>query len=253
MRALVADDSRVARLLLIGVLQHENEFEEIVQAENGAEALEKAHEGKYDLICLDWNMPEMLGIDVLRAIRDNDPTTPVIMITSETEKARVVEAFDAGATNYIVKPFTKEIVAKKIYETLHPRAAKLPSTPSIRTALVADDSAVLRKMLAGMLMERCGFSAVIEAEDGKKALAALSNGSFDLITLDWNMPELNGIEALREIRKTDTRTPIVMVTSEKEGPRVIEALEAGANHYIFKPFEPEIVAKKISQVFHERQ
>ena len=252
LRALVADDSSVARRLLIGVLQHESGFDEIVQAADGSEALEKAGEEKYDLILLDWNMPEMLGIDVLRKIRETDVSTPVIMVTSEVEKARVAEAFDAGATNYIVKPFTPEIVAKKIHETLNPRAITRPSGPSKRTALVVDDSGVLRKLLAGILRDRCGFLKVVEAADGKEALLEVHGGDFDLITLDWNMPEMSGIDALRKIRKVTSDTPVVMVTSEKEGARVVEALEAGANHYIIKPFEPEVVAKKIGQVFRER-
>ena len=119
MRALVADDSGVARQLLIKVLQSECGFDDIVHAADGKEALEKASDGSYDLICLDWNMPEMSGIEVLQKIRVNDPTTPIVMVTSETEKARVAEAFELGATNYILKPFSQEDVAIKIKRVLN--------------------------------------------------------------------------------------------------------------------------------------
>ena len=116
-------------------------------------------------------------------------------------------------------------------------------------ALVVDDSNLVRRLLIGVLRHECGFESVAEAGDGKDALAQAKNGSFDLVFLDRNMPEMLGIEALRTIRESDWETPVVMVTIEKDGARVVEALEAGANHYIIKPFEPEAIAERIKQVF----
>lgn len=249
MRALVVDDSRVARRALIGILKHNCGFSDVEEAADGEEGLKVAEEGDFDLILLDWNMPKMSGIETLRAIREKGEKTPIVMVTSEAERARVVEAFGAGANNYIVKPYGTKIVKDKVDWTLQ-HADEASKRTLTRRALIADDSAVLRKLLESALKEHCGFTEFVQVEDGQQAVDATGNNIFDLILLDWNMPNMSGIEALRKIRSNDKRTPIVMVTSEKEGARVVEAFDAGANNYIIKPFDAHILSKKVAQVMH---
>lgn len=247
MRALVVDDSGVSRKVLIGVLRHECGFDELVEADDGAKALEKVKVEDFDLILLDWNMPNMLGIDALRGIRELGKKTPVIMVTSEQERARVVEAFGAGANNYIIKPFSPKVIAEKVKETLE--KVKLTSERKrSKRALIADDSPVLRQLITGMLTDSCGFGEVIQTTDGDEAVKEAKKGLFDVILLDWNMPTMTGIDALKAIRKSDQTTPIVMVTGEKDGTKVVEAFDAGANTYIVKPFEPIGFSAKIGRV-----
>jgi two-component system chemotaxis response regulator CheY len=113
-------------------------------------------------------------------------------------------------------------------------------------ALVVDDSAVMRKILIGAL-KQAGITEVGEAADGQLAVAAAGAGDYGLILMDWNMPNMLGIDAVKAIRAAGQKMPIIMVTTEAEKLRVIEALRAGANNYIVKPFKPETVAVKVQE------
>lgn len=117
MKALVVDDSAVMRKVMIGALARAG-IEDVGQAADGQEAVTAVMGEEYGLVLLDWNMPNMLGIDALRAIRAQGRTVPVIMVTTEAEKSRVIEALKAGANNYIIKPFDPTAIVSKIQETL---------------------------------------------------------------------------------------------------------------------------------------
>lgn len=117
-------------------------------------------------------------------------------------------------------------------------------------ALVVDDSAVMRKVLTGAL-ERADITEVTHAKDGVEAVDACNEAEFDLILMDWNMPNMLGIDAVRAIRENGKSMPIIMVTTEAERNRVIEALQAGANNYIIKPFEPDTLVEKIKGVLEK--
>ncbi len=114
-------------------------------------------------------------------------------------------------------------------------------------ALVVDDSAVMRKVLSGALA-RAGITEVDQAEDGERAVAAVTAAEYGLILMDWNMPKLSGLDAVKQIRALGKTVPIIMVTTESEKARVVEALKAGANNYILKPFEPAAIVAKIKEV-----
>ncbi len=114
-------------------------------------------------------------------------------------------------------------------------------------ALVVDDSSAVRSFLRVILSAR-GFD-VSEAENGKVALESLSKGDVvDLVLIDWNMPELGGFELLNAIRSKTAfdATRIMMVTTETELQRVKTALGCGANEYIMKPFNEDMVDEKLS-------
>ena len=117
-------------------------------------------------------------------------------------------------------------------------------------ALVVDDSRTVRMILARTLRE-VGYE-IGEAGDGKEALAALDKepGQYRLVLVDWNMPVMNGIELLRELRARPQYDSllIVMVTTETELGHMAEALDAGANEYVMKPFTKEILISKLEMV-----
>ncbi|MCC6695845.1 MAG: response regulator [Candidatus Hydrogenedentes bacterium] len=117
MKALVVDDSAVMRKVLIGALGRAN-IDQVDQAADGREAVEAAKANDYGLILMDWNMPNMLGIDAVKAIREMGKTVPIIMVTTEAEKSRVIEALKAGANNYVIKPFEPATIVSKIQEVL---------------------------------------------------------------------------------------------------------------------------------------
>lgn len=117
MKALVVDDSIVRRKVLIGALSLAG-INEVIQAGDGKEALEAVVQDDYDLVLLGWNIPNMPGIDVLKEIRSNGKTMPIIIVTTESEKSRVLEALNAGANSYIIKPFQPWAILAKIREVL---------------------------------------------------------------------------------------------------------------------------------------
>lgn len=105
-KVLVVDDSAIMRKVIISALLAMNITEEnIFQAEDGVQAVKAASENHYSVILMDWNMPNMLGIDAVKAIREQGNKTPILMITTEGEKSNVVKAIQAGANHYLVKPF----------------------------------------------------------------------------------------------------------------------------------------------------
>lgn len=113
-------------------------------------------------------------------------------------------------------------------------------------ALVVDDSTVMRKVMAGALA-RVGIQDVVQAANGQEAVDATENDDIDIILMDWNMPVMPGIDAVIEIRARGKNMPIIMVTTETEKSRVVQALKAGANSYIIKPFEPDTILAQIKK------
>lgn len=112
--------------------------------------------------------------------------------------------------------------------------------------LLVDDSKTMRN-IQKMALATMGAVTVVEAGDGVEGLKAIaaSPTPFDLMLVDWNMPNMNGLEMVAQVRQTNKRTPIIMVTTEGEKDRVLEAIRTGANNYMLKPFKPEELVAKI--------
>jgi len=121
----------------------------------------------------------------------------------------------------------------------------------MNTCLLVDDSGLIRRITKDMV-EPLGFQTK-EAENGNVALSKCVEAMPDLILLDWNMPEKNGLEFLIELRALPggDSPKVIMSTTENETPRIIEAMEAGANEYIMKPFDADILKDKILEVGFE--
>ncbi|MBV6470472.1 chemotaxis protein CheY [Nitrospirales bacterium NOB] len=115
MKILVVDDMSTMRRIVKNILKQLG-FNNVEEAENGQEALHKLNADNYGFVVSDWNMPVMMGIDMLRAIRKDEKlkTIPVLMVTAEAQKENLIEAVQAGVSNYIVKPFTAETMQDKI-------------------------------------------------------------------------------------------------------------------------------------------
>lgn len=118
----------------------------------------------------------------------------------------------------------------------------------MKSCLVVDDSRVVRKV-ARKILEELNFDCS-EAEDGKQAIDACVRAMPDAILLDWNMPVMSGIEFLKRLRKmADGQRPkVVFCTTENDLVHIREALSAGANEYIMKPFDSDIIQTKFTQV-----
>lgn len=115
MRFLVVDDSPTMRRIIINTLNKLG-YQDIVQASNGREGIERLADGPVDVVITDWNMPEMSGVEFVRALRTLEATRglPVLMVTTNATQEDIVEALRAGVNNYVVKPFTPDTMKDKI-------------------------------------------------------------------------------------------------------------------------------------------
>ena len=127
------------------------------------------------------------------------------------------------------------------------------SKPNLRF-LVVDDFSTMRRIVRNLLKE-LGFTNVEEAEDGVDALQKLRAASFDFVISDWNMPNMTGIELLRQVRAdASLRTlPLLMITAEAKKENIIEAAQAGASGYIVKPFTAATLDEKLNKIFLSMQ
>jgi two-component system chemotaxis response regulator CheY len=112
--------------------------------------------------------------------------------------------------------------------------------------LVADDSSTMRKIILRSL-QAVGVPDAAEAGDGEEAIKMFGEGTYDLVLTDWNMPGKSGLEVIQEIRKSNKEVPIIMVTTEAEKTRVMEAIQAGVSDYLVKPFTAETLRQKLEK------
>lgn len=112
--------------------------------------------------------------------------------------------------------------------------------------LVADDSGVMRKIIIRAL-NSVGLTDIVEAADGAEAIAQFAGNRFDLVLTDWNMPGKTGLEVLKEIRASGSKVPVMLITTEGEKGRIMEAIQAGVTDYLVKPFEAAKLAEKLNK------
>jgi len=120
--------------------------------------------------------------------------------------------------------------------------------------LIVDDFATMRKVIRNLL-KQVGYENIVEAEDGVMALKELKSQKIDFIISDWNMPNMTGFELLKAVRgdKELGKTPFLMVTAESLQDNVVQAVKAGVDNYIVKPFTAEVLNEKISKIVKKYQ
>ncbi|WP_312053214.1 chemotaxis response regulator CheY [Pantoea brenneri] len=118
--------------------------------------------------------------------------------------------------------------------------------------LVVDDFATMRRIVRNLLKD-LGFNNVEEAEDGQDALNKMQQTNFDFIISDWNMPNIDGLQLLTQIRNTPawSTLPVLMVTAEAKKENIIAAAQAGASGYVVKPFTAAILEEKLNKIFEK--
>lgn len=112
--------------------------------------------------------------------------------------------------------------------------------------LLADDSGTMRTIQKRCL-NKLGVEDVTEAEDGRQALELFNKADFDVVLSDWNMPNMDGLALLKEIRLINKEVPVIMVTTEAERSRVVTAIQAGVSDYLVKPFTPDQLKDKLQK------
>ena len=123
--------------------------------------------------------------------------------------------------------------------------------PKVRF-LIVDDFSTMRRIIRNLLKE-LGYSNVDEAEDGVMALAKLRSDSFDFVVSDWNMPNMDGLTMLQQIRADPAlaKLPVLMVTAEAKKENIIAAAQAGASGYVVKPFTAVTLDEKLNKIFEK--
>ncbi|MCE9631396.1 MAG: chemotaxis-specific protein-glutamate methyltransferase CheB [Planctomycetia bacterium] len=239
MRALVVDDSKPSRSIVARALQELN-FS-CSEAGNGVEALAAlASGGRPDLVTVNWHMPVMDGVELVRRLRA-DPAyrgLPILMIATEHDQERIALARAAGINDYLAKPFTAAALARKLVDLgLVPRELAMVGGRGPIGVLICDDSATIRGILTATLGADPDLKIVGTAVNGATCLDAIAAAPPDLVLLDVEMPVMDGLTALREIRKRFGKLPVIMFSSltERGAKATVDALLAGANDYVAKP------------------
>ena len=119
--------------------------------------------------------------------------------------------------------------------------------------LVVDDFSTMRRILKNIL-KQIGYSDIEEAEDGNSALVRLRQGGYGLVVSDWNMPNMTGLDLLKAIRADNalSNMPVLMVTAEAKKENVLDAIKAGVNNYVVKPFTADVLKDKIEKIFDNK-
>ena len=250
MRALIVDDSKPVRSIVARTLRGLR-FD-CQEAANGEEALAAlAAGGRPDVVTVNWHMPVMDGLELVRRLRTAGPhhDLPLLMISTEHERSRVDLAFSTGVDAYLAKPFTPAALLRKLVELKVCTEADVAAARRPIRVLVCDDSVTIRGILATVLdaepdVEICGT-----AVNGKACLESLARDLPDLVLLDVEMPVMDGLEALRAIRRLHPKLPVLMFSSltERGAKATVDALLAGANDYVAKPagLDPAEVKERI--------
>jgi two-component system chemotaxis response regulator CheB len=252
MRALVVDDSRPARGILVKSLRDLGFT--TTEAAHGEEALAAlAGSPTPDVVTVNWQMPVMDGLALVRRLR-RDPARrglKLLMVSSEQDRDRIEEALAAGVDGYLAKPYSPQELARRLSELGLLQPAPTGGTleaPPIRV-LLCDDSATIRSILSSTLGREADIEVVATAANGEDCLASLSGGLPDVVVLDVEMPVMDGLSALRAIRRRWPRLPVVMFSSltDRGARATVDALLAGANDYAAKPagLDPKAVTETI--------
>ena len=239
------------------------------QARSGPEALgmiEHRHlSGRdYDVVIIDWKMPDVDGIETIRRIRSEiGSETPILLISAYDWSDIEDQAKEAGANGFVSKPLFRSTLYDKINDLIGKESGSIEpeddhSDLEGLRILIAEDNDINWEIISAML-SMFGIAAD-RAENGRicvDMIKAAEEGHYDLIFMDIQMPEMNGLDATRAIRKlADPRiasVPIIAMTADAFSENVTECLNAGMNGHIAKPVDIKLVIKEIRRIREERK
>jgi len=226
-------------------------------AENGRVAIRMFEKKEYELILMDIRMPVMDGLEATEKIREIERTMPqrrpsfIVAFTAYAVEGDKERFLDAGMDDYIAKPFHPEELVRVITKYAGRREFRRQKTLNI---LLAEDNKINQKV-AMKTLESFGHNVVL-AENGNQALDKFKTGNYDIVLMDVEMPELDGIEATRMIRKMEMegiltgnakkRVKIVALTASTTKEDRERCLASGMDDYISKPFRQSELARALS-------
>ena len=239
------------------------------QAQSGLEALgmiEHRHlSGKdYDIVIVDWKMPEMDGLETIRRIRSKIGTDiPILLISAYDWSDIEDQAKEAGANGFVTKPLFRSTLYDKINDLIGKESASQEPEDDYSDLqglhiLVAEDNDINWEIISSLLA-MYGITSE-RAENGRVCVDRMreaAEGSFALIFMDIQMPEMNGLDATRAIRKLENpwaaSIPIVAMTADAFSENVTECMDAGMNGHIAKPIDIKLVIKEIRRIKDRRE
>jgi two-component system, sensor histidine kinase and response regulator len=263
LRVLVVDDNATNRLILREQLSSWGMQPR--EADNGADALALLHEAaaqgeRYDLAVLDLNMPDMDGLELARTIKSDAAVagTKLFLLSSSGRVGRDV-ADSAGLSGTLTKPVRQSELFNCLIEGM--QSAEGPGDPETEAApqpdarpradrghvLLVEDNA-MNQLVATRILDRLGFTVDV-AENGRVALEQLEQRTFDAVFMDCQMPEMDGYEATRELRRiegdTGSHLPVIAMTAAAMDGDREACLAAGMDDYVTKPVRPEDVEQAL--------
>ena len=269
LRILVVDDNKTNRRILQGMLTHWGAH--ITCAEDAEQALSQLDSGynagqPYQLVLTDMHMPDIDGYGLVEQIRRRPelPPVTVVMLTSAGHPGDVERCRRLGIPAYLFKPVRKRELLAAILRALgHPHTASpsLADIPAGRHAhseglhiLLAEDNRT-NQTVATRMLQKLGHSLVV-AENGNEALTLLTRRRFDLVLMDIQMPEMDGLTATMKIREKEKGTrlhmPIIAMTAHAMKGDRERCIEAGMDGYVSKPISSEELKEAIASALHRR-
>ena len=236
-------------------------------AATGEEGLEKvklrhARMDDYDLVLIDWKMPELDGVETTRRIREVVGShMPIIILTSYNWDEIAEEARHAGVDTFVAKPLFAGSVMDQFREAFRRKTETKSARRTDlngRRVLLAEDVAVNAEIMV-MLLEMRGIETDV-AENGRIAVdryMAQPDGWYDAILMDMRMPEMNGLEATRAIRtsgREDAGTiPVIALTANAFDEDVQRSMQAGLNAHLSKPVEPDLLFETLELLIRREE
>ena len=218
----------------------------------------------YRVVIIDWKMPEVDGVETIRRIRaEADSDVPILLISAYDGSDIEDAAKEAGANGFVSKPLFRSTLYDKINELLGTGTKSVEpendySDLKGMRILVAEDNDINWEIISAILA-MFGITAE-RAENGRVCVEKLKQapkGGYDLIFMDIQMPEMNGLDATRTIRALDdpwaSTVPIIAMTADAFSENVTECLNAGMNGHIAKPVDIKLVIKEIRRIKEEKK
>jgi len=256
LRILVCDDNPTARQVLYDICSFFSfETTAVASGQEALSELEKAESNDgYDLVLMDWKMPGMDGIETTRRIKESSKLSniPVLLVTGYGREEIKLRAEDAGIEGFLIKPISPFLLYDTIMEKFGEETSKtshvpeqiLETTEALKpikgaSILLVEDNAI-NQQVATELLEQAGF-VVTAVSNGNQGVQAVKGSEYDLVLMDVQMPEMDGHEATKIIRKerSPDSLPIVALTAHAMAGEREKALNSGMNDYLSKPIKAE--------------
>lgn len=222
---------------------------------NGEAALAAMREARPDVVVSALYLPDMAGTELVAAMRRSPDLQHVafILVSSETRPQALDPVRQSGVCGILPKPFTPDQLRRALANTVdfldEDRSVAADFDTETLRVLLVDDSPMARKFMRRVL-ENMGIQHFVEAEDGRQAVAILSETQVDLVVTDYNMPEMDGAALVEHIRNKSWQgsVPVLMVTSEHDQGRLAAVEESGVSGICDKPFEAGVVKNLLARM-----